>query len=276
MDIRQLEYILTIAEEKNLSRAAERLFITQSALSQQLAKLEAQGLPPLFVRNKGEMVLTNAGKIYINGARTIMKIDRDAKEALKDIRSSKTRHIHIGVCRLFQPLYYEKILPWIKRTYADVEVTTITPAAGQVRHFIECGETDLVLFAAGTRNELLKYTALSEDELVLAHLPEYENVKLPISLPGAGTHLRLLANEALSKTKLTFSVYAEPDDVNASISLAKLGECAALIPKSFARNTGLSFSSLTPAFHYENLIATSRKASFRIISEICDYIVGMF
>ena len=96
MDTRQLEYILTIAEEKNLSRAADRLFLTQSALSQQLSKLEAEGLPPLFTRHKGEMQLTDAGKIYINGARSILKIKGDAQEALKDLSQAKIHHIHIG------------------------------------------------------------------------------------------------------------------------------------------------------------------------------------
>ena len=127
MDTRQLEYILTIAEEKNLTRAADRLFLTQSALSQQLSKLEAEGLPPLFTRHKGEMQLTDAGKIYINGARSILKIKGDAQEALKDLSQAKIHHIHIGVCRLFQPLYYERILPWLKRSYPDVEVTAVTP-----------------------------------------------------------------------------------------------------------------------------------------------------
>ena len=87
---------------KNLTRAADRLFLTQSALSQQLSKLEAEGLPPLFTRHKGEMQLTDAGKIYINGARSILKIKGDAQEALKDLSQAKIHHIHIGVCRLFQ------------------------------------------------------------------------------------------------------------------------------------------------------------------------------
>lgn len=75
---------------KNLTRAADRLFLTQSALSQQLSKLEAEGLPPLFTRHKGEMQLTDAGKIYINGARSILKIKGDAQEALKDLSQAKS------------------------------------------------------------------------------------------------------------------------------------------------------------------------------------------
>ena len=167
MDTRQLEYILTIAEEKNLSRAADRLFLTQSALSQQLSKLEAEGLPPLFTRHKGEMQLTDAGKIYINGARSILKIKGDAQEALKDLSQAKIHHIHIGVCRLFQPLYYERILPWLKRSYPDVEVTAVTPKLGQVRNLLENNEIDLALFASRQRNKFLKYIPLQEDELVL-------------------------------------------------------------------------------------------------------------
>ena len=85
MNTKQLEYILAIAEEKNLSRAAERLYITQSALSQQLSKLKKEGLPPLFVFKGKEMHLTDAGKIYVNGARVILKLEQDAAEALQNL-----------------------------------------------------------------------------------------------------------------------------------------------------------------------------------------------
>ena len=90
MDTRQIEYIIAIAEEKTLSRAAERLFISQSALSQLLSNLQAEGLPPLFYRQKGEMLLTDAGKIYVNGARIVMKICEDTEEALDKLRNAGT------------------------------------------------------------------------------------------------------------------------------------------------------------------------------------------
>ena len=81
-DSRMIEYILTIAEEQSLTRAAERLYITQSALSQQLSKLQKQGLPPLFEYKEGKMLPTDAGKIYLNGARTVMSLKAQCEREL--------------------------------------------------------------------------------------------------------------------------------------------------------------------------------------------------
>ena len=69
MDTKQIEYILKIAEENNITKAAEKLFITQSALNQQLLKLEKELGTPLFHRSRTNWRLTEAGEIYIEGAK---------------------------------------------------------------------------------------------------------------------------------------------------------------------------------------------------------------
>ncbi len=84
-DSRQIEYIIAIADEHSLTKAAQKLFITQSALSQQLRKLEQEGLPPLFVYRGGRMELTDAGKLYVNGARTVLKMK---EEGIRSVRAT--------------------------------------------------------------------------------------------------------------------------------------------------------------------------------------------
>ena len=54
MDTRQMEYIIQISEERSITKAAEKLFITQSALNQQLQKLEKELGLPLFVRTRSD------------------------------------------------------------------------------------------------------------------------------------------------------------------------------------------------------------------------------
>ena len=66
MDLKQIEYILKIAEEQNITHAAEKLFITQSALNQQLLKLEKELGTPLFYRSRTDWHPTPAGEIYLN------------------------------------------------------------------------------------------------------------------------------------------------------------------------------------------------------------------
>ena len=62
MDTKQVEYILKIAEENNITKAAAKLYITQSALNQQLIKLEKELGTPLFHRSRTNWHLTEAGK----------------------------------------------------------------------------------------------------------------------------------------------------------------------------------------------------------------------
>ena len=72
MDLKQIEYIVKIAETGNITRAAEQLFVTQSALNQQLLKLEnALGIK-LFYRRKHDLTPTDAGKLYLKYGRQML------------------------------------------------------------------------------------------------------------------------------------------------------------------------------------------------------------
>ena len=65
MDLKQIEYIVKIADENNITRAAEKLFITQSALNQQLLKLEKELGIQLFYRSRTDWHPTEAGLVYL-------------------------------------------------------------------------------------------------------------------------------------------------------------------------------------------------------------------
>lgn len=74
MNLQSMEYIIAISEEKSLSRAADRLLLSQAALSQHLKKLEKELDAKLFFRQDGQLLLTDAGRVYVNGARRILNL----------------------------------------------------------------------------------------------------------------------------------------------------------------------------------------------------------
>lgn len=84
MDLKQIEYILKIAEEQNITHAAEKLFITQSALNQQLLKLEKSSAS-LFYRSRTDWHPTPAGEIYLNAAKDILLIKKNAYNQIHDL-----------------------------------------------------------------------------------------------------------------------------------------------------------------------------------------------
>ena len=85
MDLKQLEYIIAIDKERNISKAANRLFITQSALNQQLLKIENELGTKLFDRRHPFMVPTLSGKIYINTAKRMIEMKEDTYKIIRDI-----------------------------------------------------------------------------------------------------------------------------------------------------------------------------------------------
>src|SRR2546430_10443431 len=86
MDLGQLEVFLTVARERHFSRAADKLFRTQSAVSQSVRKLELELGEPLFDRSSREGVLTDAGRLLAEYAEKLLNLRLDAREALVELR----------------------------------------------------------------------------------------------------------------------------------------------------------------------------------------------
>lgn len=99
MDLKQIEYIVKIAETGNITRAAEQLFVTQSALNQQLLKLEnALGIK-LFYRRKHDLTPTDAGKVYLKYGRQMLIEKREAYNIINDLAQDNLGHLSFTFSR---------------------------------------------------------------------------------------------------------------------------------------------------------------------------------
>ena len=86
MDLSQLEVFLAVARERRFSRAAEKLFRTQSAVSQTIRKLEDELGEAFFDRSSREGVLTDAGKVLNEYAEKLINLRSEAAESLAELR----------------------------------------------------------------------------------------------------------------------------------------------------------------------------------------------
>lgn len=111
MNFRQIECFLLIAELHNFSRAAERLYITQSAATQQIRSLEDELGFSLFIRDKRNVELTSAGQqLYQQIRQPFETIDK----AIKGIqRTSSTNHLTLA----YYPVTKERIIPQLLQAY---------------------------------------------------------------------------------------------------------------------------------------------------------------
>jgi len=96
MDLLQLEHFLAVAEEGSFTRAAERVFRTQPAVSQSVKKLEEGIGVPLFARDMPELTLTEAGHAIVEYAKRMLKLRDDAMRQVGELHNLTTGHLRIA------------------------------------------------------------------------------------------------------------------------------------------------------------------------------------
>jgi DNA-binding transcriptional LysR family regulator len=96
MDLLHLEHFLAVAEEGSFTRAAERVYRTQPAVSQSVKKLEDDIGVPLFARDMPELTLTHAGNLLVDYARRMLKLRDDAMRQMGELRHLSTGQLRIA------------------------------------------------------------------------------------------------------------------------------------------------------------------------------------
>ena len=125
MEFRQLKYIYTVYECGSITKAAEKLFISQPSLSSFIAKTEKQLGVKLFDRSQNKLTLTYAGEKYIKAAERILLIyDRMIKQ-LEDISENRKGRLRIGIP--WQRLEYmaPTLLPRLHEEFGSIEVDIV-------------------------------------------------------------------------------------------------------------------------------------------------------
>ena len=145
MDFRQLRYMLTLAELRNMSRAADALYVSQSALSHYLKNVENELGVPLFDRSTTPMSLTYAGKCYMESARKILEENDRLLKELRDITQHLTGKLTIGTPRDRISYMMPKILPEFSRRYPGITIDLFSASRQKLLDALRSGRIDLAI-----------------------------------------------------------------------------------------------------------------------------------
>lgn len=138
MDLHHLEYVVEIANHKNLSRAAEVLHISQPTLSIYLTKLESELNIKLFVRTKQSLVITEAGQTYVDYCRRILRL----KEALyEELYSDNTNNVKMGILSSDAGII-KKVMLDTKTAYPYITLRPVIQKSGAIYDSVVNGTLD--------------------------------------------------------------------------------------------------------------------------------------
>src|SRR5215831_15128832 len=122
MELSQLEVFLSVARERRFSRAAEKLYRTQSAVSQTIRKLEDELGEALFDRSSREGVLTDAGKVLYEYAEKLINLRSEAAESLTELRELQKGKLVIAANE-FTVLYLLPVVAEFRRVHSMIKIT---------------------------------------------------------------------------------------------------------------------------------------------------------
>jgi DNA-binding transcriptional LysR family regulator len=168
VELRHLRYFVAVAEELHFRRAAERLYVAQPAVSEQIRKLEAELGVRLFDRNHRSVSLTHAGAVLLVEARRVLRQAEIAQLAARNAHDSADSRLRIGYVPDALPACVPRALQQLASVAPRVDVSLETGATHQLIQSVRDQRLDAVVVGLPAPVKDLRVTSLGDETLVAA------------------------------------------------------------------------------------------------------------
>ena len=259
MELRQLEYFVTVAEEANFTRAAERIRVAQPAVSAQIQRLEREVGQPLLDRSRRAVRLTAAGEAALPYARAALAAVADIHVAVDELTQLVRGTVTIGTVTTHS-VDIPSLLADFHAEHPSVEITLSTDSSDALIDKVRTGQLDTAIVSVGPdeRPDGLDVEVVTDEAIAAAVSPTDElasrkTIRLKdladrrlIALPvGAG--IRRQFDAACARAGVTPRIAFEASTPLALADLAERGLGVAIVPASVSRNRdGLRALAIVP------------------------------
>ena len=176
----EMKYIHTIYEEGSFSRAAEKLFLSQSALSMAVQRTEEMLGDSIFDRSKRPLKLTPVGEAYIQKYYEIRQLEKELEEQINDIRNLESGNLTIGGTQYIFSYILAPVLLQYTTQYPNINIQLIEYGSNQLDAKLLDGTIDICLKCDEVKPPLTTYGHVFYDNLFLAMPNSYtKKYKLP-------------------------------------------------------------------------------------------------
>lgn len=192
----EMQYVYTIYQEGSFSKAAEKLYLTQPALSIAIHKVEERIGMPLFDRKRKPLRLTAAGEIYIDTIKKMLLLEKEQQQKLNDIQNLVTGSVRLGGTHYLNAYILPDILADFDRQYPGVKLQIYERSAYDLSRMLTDRELDLTFNCSPEFVKDFPRYELFEDNILLA-VPaddpfnrQYARCALTAAQVKAGLHRR--------------------------------------------------------------------------------------
>jgi DNA-binding transcriptional LysR family regulator len=246
MELRQLEYLVAVAEEANFTRAAQRVHISQSGVSAQIRQLEHDLGAPLIDRSGRTATLTQAGKAAVSYANQMLAAAAALRQSVAEVTGLLSGRLTVGMVTACTVTPLFDALAAFHDDHPGVAVTLLEDNSATLTQHVRSGALDIALIgAAGSPPAALAALPVISERLVAAaqkthFLSERSRLTLtdlagcPLICLPAGTGIRTVFDQAVSAAGVRLDVALEASAPAAVADLAARGLGVAILSETIA------------------------------------------
>lgn len=171
-NLKQCQYLVTLADCGSFHQAARILFITQPTLSIAMKKLEQEMGQPLFQKQGRKACLTPAGRLALSYARKMLQLDRELATELKALQQDSQKELHIGTYLLFSTLLMPPLMAAIHKSRLPVDLKLHHRHGFELKDALRRGEFDLILCIQDKPDPEFPCVRLKQETLLAVLLPD--------------------------------------------------------------------------------------------------------
>jgi DNA-binding transcriptional LysR family regulator len=171
MELRQIRYVLAVAEERSFSRAAARLHLAQPSLSQQIAKLENMLGVLLFHRLPQHIELTDAGLRFVQVARELVDQAEGLEREMRSYANGETGRLLVGSLPITGAYVLPRVIPDFTQRFPGVELKLVEDTSSQLEQLLVRGKIDISLLTMPISDPNLEILPAIHEEIYLAVPP---------------------------------------------------------------------------------------------------------
>jgi LysR family hydrogen peroxide-inducible transcriptional activator len=168
MNLRDLEYLVAVADQRHFGRAAEFCHVSQPTLSTQIRKLERELGVELLERNPRHVLLTAVGEGIVGHARAIIHEADDIRDLARFATDPASVSLRIGLFPTLAPYLLPHVVPAVHTRFPDLELLLVEEKTEVILDRLRSGELDVGVLALPVHDELLHEEFLFKEDFVLA------------------------------------------------------------------------------------------------------------
>ena len=249
MEITQLRHFVRIAETGSYVKAADLLDIAQSTLSRQVRALEVELRASLFYRHGRGVLLTEAGKKFLEYARGVLHLMDAAAIAVRDSESAFEGQLVIGMAPSIGRACIPTLLPQLTERFPKAAISVVEGLSGVLYDGVLLGQMDFALLYNPAASPNIGITPIVSEPLYLigsapvgadpARVTLAELARLPLILPHGNHSVRVAVESAAARLGLAVNVTLQVDASYSTMELVAQGMGYSIMPRLVERGSRL-------------------------------------